>query len=292
MQAIKDCSVVVLVFSSHSNSSTAVLREIRNAMSRNKVVVPFRIEEVEYGETLSWYISTTHWLDALTPPIEKHLNTLAQQVKCVIQGLQTADATSGADSRRASVHGAQSISLPIPLKSSGATRARLLSRWAYPGFTGLAIVSLGLGFLWFRGPSPTMSGLNTTDVKGSPRTANGQQSVHRLGPAPLIQKPAQELRKDPVNKRVILEPFPESLSTSRGRKLINRTIDSIRKDNPKDASRTLREFYKLRETQKDTEATEKAAMCRRSILQENREHNAFIQDALKRYGPKEKVDRI
>jgi tetratricopeptide (TPR) repeat protein len=38
--------------------------------------VPFRIDDILPSKTLEYFISTQHWLDAFTPPLEKHLDNL------------------------------------------------------------------------------------------------------------------------------------------------------------------------------------------------------------------------
>jgi hypothetical protein len=80
MEAIKSSRVVILVFSSHANGSPQVQREIHHAFENAIVVLPFRVEAVEPVKALEFYIGSVHWLDALTPPLERHLNQLTQTV--------------------------------------------------------------------------------------------------------------------------------------------------------------------------------------------------------------------
>jgi hypothetical protein len=44
-------------------------------------VVPFRIENVAPEKSLAYFMGSVHWLDALTPPIEQHLQKLVAAVK-------------------------------------------------------------------------------------------------------------------------------------------------------------------------------------------------------------------
>ena len=80
-QSIADCRLVVLIFSSHSNESKDVGRELKCAEDGVKVIVPFRIADVRPTSMLQYYMSATHWLDALTPPLESHLHTLCDTVR-------------------------------------------------------------------------------------------------------------------------------------------------------------------------------------------------------------------
>ncbi len=81
IRAIHGADVMVLVFSSKSNRSGHVMREIERAATRDMPILPFRIEDVPPSEAMEYYISSTHWLDALTPPLEKHLEHLANTVQ-------------------------------------------------------------------------------------------------------------------------------------------------------------------------------------------------------------------
>src|SRR5262249_14409986 len=47
-------------------------------------LVPVRIENVAPTESLAYFMSTVHWLDALTPPIENHLHKLAESIKALL----------------------------------------------------------------------------------------------------------------------------------------------------------------------------------------------------------------
>jgi hypothetical protein len=74
----------VLVFSKRSNESPQVKREVERAVSRGLPVIPFRIEDVPLSKHMEFFISTPHWLDALTPPLEAHLDRLGETVAFVL----------------------------------------------------------------------------------------------------------------------------------------------------------------------------------------------------------------
>jgi formylglycine-generating enzyme required for sulfatase activity len=81
INAITECRVLVLIFSSRADASAQVRREVERAISKGKIIVPFRIENVLPSGAMEYAISTTHWLDALTPPLEKHLAELCESVQ-------------------------------------------------------------------------------------------------------------------------------------------------------------------------------------------------------------------
>jgi TolB-like protein/tetratricopeptide (TPR) repeat protein len=81
MRGITACRVFVLVFSENANVSGHVRREVAKAFSLGLQVIPFRIEETLPQSSLSYFLETVHWLDAVTAPLEKHLNSLTERVK-------------------------------------------------------------------------------------------------------------------------------------------------------------------------------------------------------------------
>lgn len=81
IKAISSCRMVILVLSSISNNSKQVIKEIERAVSKGKDIYPVRIEEVLPSVELELFISSEHWLDAFTPPLEDHLKRLAANVK-------------------------------------------------------------------------------------------------------------------------------------------------------------------------------------------------------------------
>ena len=66
VHAIKECSVLVLIFSKYVNESEHVGNEIDRAFNANKPIIPFVIENTEINEELDYYLSRKHWLVALS----------------------------------------------------------------------------------------------------------------------------------------------------------------------------------------------------------------------------------
>jgi hypothetical protein len=81
VEGIEGSRVMVLIFSSHSNRSQHVVRELTTAVKRELVIIPFRIENVEPTKSMEYLIGIPHWLEAITPPLERHLNNLVGSVK-------------------------------------------------------------------------------------------------------------------------------------------------------------------------------------------------------------------
>jgi hypothetical protein len=85
IDAIDHCQVMVLVFSSSANTSRQIHREIERAVAKGIPILPVRIEEVTPTDSLEYFLGAIHWLDALTPPLEKHLQQLADTVKTMLK---------------------------------------------------------------------------------------------------------------------------------------------------------------------------------------------------------------
>ena len=76
MQAIASSRVMIVIFSSASNMSDQVLREVERAVGKGVTIIPFRIEDVRPSDAMEYFLGTPHWLDAFTPPLEQHIHRL------------------------------------------------------------------------------------------------------------------------------------------------------------------------------------------------------------------------
>ena len=74
----------VLVFSANANASPQVMREVERAVAKGLPVIPFRIEDIPPSKSMEYFISAPHWLDALTPPLEGHLQTLSDSIHALL----------------------------------------------------------------------------------------------------------------------------------------------------------------------------------------------------------------
>ena len=85
LQGISQCRAMVLVFSSSANDSKHVCREVERAVFHNIPVAPVRIQDVAPTGDLEYFLSSPHWMDALTPPFTQHLRKLAAQVRLLLE---------------------------------------------------------------------------------------------------------------------------------------------------------------------------------------------------------------
>jgi len=99
INAMDNCRILLLIFSSHSNNSPQVRREVERAVNKGLSVLPFRIENVPLSKSLEYFISTQHWLDAISGDMEQHLGQLHDCVNLLLGG------------------SAQSVPLPPPMQA-------------------------------------------------------------------------------------------------------------------------------------------------------------------------------
>ena len=85
VDAIESAHLMVLLFSSHANTSPQVERELERALNKELPIVPLRIESVMPGKSLEYFLGTPHWLDAVTPPFEQYLEYITQTVKVLLE---------------------------------------------------------------------------------------------------------------------------------------------------------------------------------------------------------------
>ena len=104
IDGINSSRLLLVVLSSASNASPQVLREVERAVSKEMSIIPFRIDKVVPSKSMEFFLSAPHWLDALTKPLDPHLERLSAVVSAALApGAQSRpESPSGAARRRAS----------------------------------------------------------------------------------------------------------------------------------------------------------------------------------------------
>jgi formylglycine-generating enzyme required for sulfatase activity len=82
VKAIDQACVMVLVFSTHANSSGEVLKELALASQRRLVVIPVRIEDVMPTRAFTYELATRQWLDLLDD-WDRGIEQLAERIVSV-----------------------------------------------------------------------------------------------------------------------------------------------------------------------------------------------------------------
>ncbi len=163
IKAITNAKVMVLVFSEHTNNSPHVMNEIERAVSRRVTIIPFRLQDVKPSEDLELFISSCHWLDALTPPLDAHVAELVRAV----QGVLGVEVSGTADIPATTIPAAPVQTAP-PQKS----KAPLLASAAV-----IVLVAAAALYHFSRGsdatssqaePAPAVAATNNAEVETKP----------------------------------------------------------------------------------------------------------------------------
>ena len=84
IDAIHGSRAMVLVLSANANASPHIPKEVERAVSNGVAIIPLRVENVTPAKSLDYFISSVHWLDAITPPLESHLDSLATTIQTML----------------------------------------------------------------------------------------------------------------------------------------------------------------------------------------------------------------
>ena len=81
VEAIKSCRAFVVIFSASANTSPHVRREVERAVSAERTIIPFRIEDVVPTGAMEYALASTHWLDATSAPLAPHVANLVTTLR-------------------------------------------------------------------------------------------------------------------------------------------------------------------------------------------------------------------
>lgn len=84
INGMDQCRILLLIFSSSSNNSPQVRREVERAVNKGLTILPFRIEAVPPSKSLEYFISTQHWLDAFGRDLDSSLAELLHSVTAAL----------------------------------------------------------------------------------------------------------------------------------------------------------------------------------------------------------------
>jgi hypothetical protein len=84
IDAIESSRIMILIFSRNADASPQIKREVERAVNKGVYIIPFRVDDIPPTKSLEYFISTSQWMDAFSPPLERHLDNLAKTVKAVL----------------------------------------------------------------------------------------------------------------------------------------------------------------------------------------------------------------
>ncbi len=83
VRAIKDCKIVLLIASASINMSEQIMNEIEIAVNSSKIILPFKIDDVEYNDSYKYYLNRKHWIEAVPNPKDFY-SLLIEEIKYLL----------------------------------------------------------------------------------------------------------------------------------------------------------------------------------------------------------------
>ena len=84
IKAIESTDGFVLICSRFTSDSVHVRSEVEHAFSHRKIIFPVRMEDVELGKALEYFLGSSHWLVAWNAPLEECVARLVESMRNVI----------------------------------------------------------------------------------------------------------------------------------------------------------------------------------------------------------------
>ncbi|MGD0644662.1 MAG: TIR domain-containing protein [Candidatus Bathyarchaeia archaeon] len=156
INGINDSRLMIVVFSNESNKSTHVMREVERAVSKAIPIIPLRIENVTPSKAMEYYLSTPHWLDAITPPLETHLQKLADTVQTLL-GVEKEKPPTPLESEEPKTE-----KEPTPTITPNPKPKKIKIRYVIAALALIAVVIIAAVFLTGGFPGANKAGINPT----------------------------------------------------------------------------------------------------------------------------------
>lgn len=184
VHGIEECRLFVLVYTNNSNQSPQVLREVERAVANGLPIIPLRLDTTAPTKSMEYFISSQHWMDALNPPLEAHLNKLAETAKRLLTG--------------------RSDSVPVPTSTTRAPKPDALRLWKWL-LAGIVVVAGGFAANhWLigrtRDPSQRAETTKNHETAGNSAGTSAQPAARPVAPKP------DEVH-DPIFLSVMTERF-------------------------------------------------------------------------------------
>ncbi len=189
LEAIDGARVMLLVFSSHANGSPQISREVERAVSKGVVVVPVRLEDVKPTGNLEYFLGTPHWLDAITPPFERHLDHIAESAKFWIERIES---ERGGSAAQRLPEPAREVPAAAPAPAAITPRSR--PKWIVPSIAALVIALVGtaafFGTRYFLAKPEHAATAQTPQPAANAQTPQPVANAQTPQPAATAQPPA------------------------------------------------------------------------------------------------------
>lgn len=203
--AIQRASIFVLVFTEESNRSHQVTNEVTLAVNSGKTVIPFRLSSSDMNDTLEYYLSSLHWLDAVEPPLNRNIELLREKVSSILAidnqiaggAVSSAGAVGSAGTTAGNVYGS------APAGTGNGSPGKKPDRGLLIGIAVGAIAACIVGFLVF-------GGRGSKSVQEAAQPTAAETPSNEEPQAADDQQPAAEENEAKAEEQVTEEPAADN----------------------------------------------------------------------------------
>jgi hypothetical protein len=130
VEAIGSADAMVVILSPHANASRHVPREVNQADGLNLPVIPLLVEAVQLSGDLEYLLKNRQWIDAVRPPLEANLASLAEAVQALVRTSKPTASNRPArrNRQRRSAAGPGPAEIRPPAPAASPTGARVFVR--------------------------------------------------------------------------------------------------------------------------------------------------------------------
>lgn len=212
IDALDNSKIMILIFSSNANASMQIEREVERAVHKSINIIPLRIENTIPTKTLEYFISAPHWLDALSVPLEQHIDKLASSVKALLakQATTTVAQRASAAVLSSPAMPPASVAVPkMPMPPPAPAQSVGRPRFIIPI---LIVAVLGIGVIAMQFRSMSSGSPTASDTPAAPSGAAADAGAATTTPAATT--PTATMPAAPPPAPAATPPVPLAASTA------------------------------------------------------------------------------
>jgi hypothetical protein len=214
IQAIHGSKAFVLLFSGFSNTSGQIKREVERAADREIPIIPFRLDDIAPNESLEFFISSPHWMDAFTPPLEGHIKQLSSTILQLLAQVDPARAAALGSAPEPAQSPPPAAAPNPPAQPAARPAIGSLAPWLI--VAALAVVILVGAVVMLRGHgAPPAPSAQEAAASGA-LAASAQQAAASAAPSPPVgQAAASAAAPQPPQEVAAIAPLQPTASAPR-----------------------------------------------------------------------------
>ena len=213
VEAIKNSEIVVLVYTEESNKSQQVMREMTLAFDSGKTIIPFKLTATDMNENLSYFLAGVHWMDAITPPLNKRIIELREKIGAVMAN--SAATFDDADQQSDETDGTWGTPYPENVQSVRTEQKKTKKKGSKTLLVCLLCATLllvsGIAIKLFLFPTKPSDVPQSTDV---PQPAETLQLTEEQQPTDVLQSTAVSQFTDVQQSAAVTIPAGDTLIDS------------------------------------------------------------------------------